>query len=47
MNIIFERLSKLYQDGVATDITIANAVVREWITAEDYKTITGKEYSAK
>ena len=44
MNVIFDRLKAMYDAGTATDVTIHNAVIRGWITKEEYTLITGKEF---
>lgn len=41
---MFERLKRLYDDGTLTLLGLKNAVVREWITAEQYTEITGQAY---
>lgn len=42
---MYERIRKLYLDGRLTEIGVGNAVKRGWITAEQYKDITGEDYA--
>lgn len=41
---MFERLKRLYDAGTLTIVGLKNAVVRAWITAEQYEEITGVAY---
>ena len=40
----FTRVKKFFDDGLWTKGQVRNAVVKEWITAEEYALITGEEY---
>lgn len=42
---MFERLKALYEKGSLNNTGIANAVVRGWITADQYQEITGEVYA--
>lgn len=42
----FEMVKFFYDSGAWTIDKVANAVAREWITADEYKQITGKAYKA-
>lgn len=41
---MFDRLKRLYGDGKLDMQGIKNAVKKGWITATEYKEITGEEY---
>lgn len=41
---MFETIKRLYAK-TASKIVVANAVKRSWITAEQYKEITGEDYA--
>lgn len=43
---LVERIKRYYDKGIYKDAHIAAFVRASKITAEDYKTITGKEYVA-
>ena len=40
----FEQVKKFYDLGVWSAEKVRNAVIKEWITAEEFETITGKKY---
>lgn len=40
----YERVKKWYNLGKWPKEAVRNAVVKKWITAEEYKEITGEEY---
>lgn len=40
----FDRVKKYYDSGLWTIAMVRNAVVKRWITAEEYREITGEEY---
>jgi uncharacterized XkdX family phage protein len=42
----FNRVKTYYDTGRWTKEMVANAVVKGWITAEEYKLITGEDYEA-
>jgi uncharacterized XkdX family phage protein len=46
MSIWNSMLKKMYGKGKATKESLKNAVIRGWITADEYKEITGEEYVA-
>ena len=45
MSGIARYLEELYEDNKATDVTISNAVEKDWITEAEYKQITGEDYA--
>lgn len=40
----FEQVKKFYDLGVWNDKRVRDAVAKGWITAEEYKEITGRNY---
>lgn len=44
MSSKFEKIRKYYRTGKWTIEQVRNAVVHEWITAEEFTIITGEEY---
>lgn len=44
MGIHFETLKNCYENGIWTKSQISDAVIKGWITAEEYVEITGEEY---
>lgn len=40
----FEKVKKYYDSGLWNKKMVKNAVIKEWITPEEYKEITGEEY---
>jgi len=40
----FETVKKYYEEGRWGTTAVRNAVVKGWITAEEYKEITGEDY---
>lgn len=40
----FETVKKYYDMGFWSEAKVRNAVVKGWITAAEFKTITGKDY---
>ena len=41
----FEKVKGHYEDGLWNKTMVKNAVKKGWITAEEYKIITGKKYT--
>lgn len=39
------KIAKWYKQGLWTKAMVANAVVKNQITADDYKEITGEDYA--
>ena len=44
MSAKFETVKKYYDMGMWTEAKVKNAVVKGWITAEEFKLITGEDY---
>lgn len=44
MNDKFEKVKKYYDDGLWNEYRVRMAVVKGWITPEEFEQITGKEY---
>ena len=40
----FNKVKNYYDRGLWNKTMVANAVVKEWITAEEYEEITGEVY---
>ena len=40
----FEAVRQYYELGLWSEAKVRNAVVKGWITAEEFKLITGKDY---
>jgi hypothetical protein len=40
----FEKVQKYYDDGLWDIAKVRNAVVKHWITEEEFKIITGEDY---
>lgn len=40
----FEKVKKYYDDGLWKKSQVKNAVVKGWITPDEYKEITGEDY---
>lgn len=40
----FLKVKKYYDEGLWSKTMVANAVVKGWITAEEYEIITGEPY---
>lgn len=40
----FEKVKKYYDNGIWNKTKVKNAVVKKWITEEEYKEITGEDY---
>ena len=40
----FEKVKRYYGDGLWSEGRVRNAVIKGWITAEEYTDITGKAY---
>ena len=40
----FKKVMGYYDSGLWSIERVRNAVVKNWITAEEFKTITGEEY---
>lgn len=43
----YKKIKEWYEAGYWTTGMVKNAVVKEKITADEYKTITGDEYTAE
>ena len=41
----FEMVKDFYDQGLWNEKKVRNAVVKGWITAEEFKEITGKDYA--
>lgn len=41
---MFETLKRLYMEGKLTEQGLANAVIKGWITEEQFKKITSNDY---
>lgn len=46
MSAKFAKVKSYYDKGLWNKAMVANAVVKRWITAEEYQIITGEEYEA-
>lgn len=46
MSIKFEKVKNYYDKGLWNIPMIKNAVVKSWITPEEYKEITGEDYES-
>ena len=44
MSAKYETVKKYYDMGLWDEAKVRNAVVKGWITAEEFKMITGKTY---
>lgn len=44
MSAKFEKVKRYYDSGLWNKTMVRNAVVKQWITAEEYKLITGDDY---
>lgn len=44
MSIMFNRIKQYYSSGKWSKTAVKKAVERGWITAEEYKEITGEGY---
>lgn len=42
----FKKVKKYYDNGAWNKEMVANAVIKGWITAEEYEIITGEVYEA-
>lgn len=42
----YELVKRYYDQGLWSRARVRNAVVKEWITAEEYELITGEVYEA-
>ncbi|MEG2176909.1 MAG: XkdX family protein [Oscillibacter sp.] len=40
----YEKVKNYYDSGLWDKVRVRNAVVKGWITAEEYTAITGEEY---
>lgn len=40
----FAKVKRYYDEGLWSKAMVANAVVKGWITAEEYEIITGESY---
>ncbi|MGN0695024.1 MAG: XkdX family protein [Lentihominibacter sp.] len=41
----YEKVKSYYEKGLWLKKMVHNAVIKEWITAEEYKEITGEEFT--
>ena len=41
----FEQVKKFYEKGLWSINQVKNAVIKEWISAEEYQLITGEKYA--
>lgn len=44
MSAKYEKVKKYYDKGLWNLEMVRNAVVKKWITAEEFKEITGEDY---
>lgn len=44
MSKMYEKVKKYYDKGLWKIQAVRNAVVKGWITAEEFKEITGEDY---
>lgn len=44
MSVKFEKVKGYYDKGLWNKVMVRNAVVKNWITAEEYELITGEAY---
>lgn len=44
MSAKFEKVKRYYDSELWNKTMVRNAVVKQWITAEEYKLITGDDY---
>ena len=44
MSAKFEKVKGYYEKGLWNKVMVRNAVVKNWITAEEYELITGEAY---
>lgn len=44
MSVKYEKVKKYYDKGLWNLEMVRNAVVKKWITAEEFKEITGEDY---
>lgn len=44
MSKYYEKVLKYYSMGIWTKSRVRSAVEKEWITAAEYKSITGEDY---
>lgn len=44
MSAKFEKVKSYYDAGLWSKTRVRNAVVKNWITAEEYRLITGEKY---
>lgn len=44
MNKKFDIVEGYYDRGLWNETQVRNAVIKRWITAEEFKLITGKQY---
>lgn len=44
MSSKFEKVKKYYEEGLWNETQVRNAVVKSWITAEEFALITGHAY---
>jgi len=45
LSVKYEQVKRFYDLGVWSETKVGNAVVKGWITAEEFKAITGKKYT--
>ena len=44
MSAKFEQVKRFYDLGVWSEEKVKNAVIKSWITPEEFSSITGKKY---
>ncbi len=45
--MMYEKVKRYYELGLWDEVRVKNAVAKNAITAEEFKAITGKDYSAE
>lgn len=40
----YEKVKKYYEEGLWNKTQVKNAVIKDWITPEEYEIITGEKY---
>ena len=43
----YEKVKSYYDNNVWSKTRVYNAVAKEWITSDEYTTITGEEYTTE
>ena len=47
MSTKYEKVKSYYDNGVWSKTRVYNSVAKNWITSEEYKEITGEEYTTE